>query len=290
MVPSWAHDLTPSLAGACVVPLGAGVSVALESFCGDDAGMVTAVVPNAAALPAEALRASVTEAFGLVLKGLRDGGFPHPVRVWAFVPAIHERLTDDMDRYRVFNLGRYDAFTRWLGGPAAFALALPAASALGHGGDSLVLSMLGLRTPGVPVENPRQTPASAYSLAHGPRPPCFARAMLVRLPEGTRLLVSGTASIRGEDSVHPGSLHEQVTETFTNLERLVGAVPGNDRFVLRGIDTARVYFSRPADLAALMDDVSPRLPPAAAVEYVWARICRAELLVEIEATLAPMRA
>ncbi|MFA6047031.1 MAG: hypothetical protein WC718_18770, partial [Phycisphaerales bacterium] len=161
------------------------------------------------------------------------------------------------------------------------------ASALGHDGTRLTVAALGLEAPGVPIENPRQVSAFAYSRAHGPKPPCFARAMLAKLPTGTRLLVSGTASIRGEDSLHAGSLDKQLEETFENLARLVHTARSGHRFGLSSTDTARVYFPRSTDREALMAAVAARLPSSTAVEFVPAMVCRTELLVEIEATLVP---
>jgi enamine deaminase RidA (YjgF/YER057c/UK114 family) len=198
-------------------------------------------------------------------------------------------MGDGLDRYRVFNLGRFDAFADWFGagGPELPVPVLPAASAVGHCGDHLVVCALGMGTPGAPVENPRQIPAFAYSRAHGPRPPCFARATVARLPAGLRLLVSGTASIRGEDSVHPGSLTLQLAETFENIDRLARSVRGADRFDLSGIESARVYFPRPGDRTLLASNVSAKLPVTASVEFFPAWVCRSELHVEIEATLAP---
>ncbi|MBC7835825.1 MAG: hypothetical protein H7Y88_12115 [Phycisphaerales bacterium] len=288
VVPSWAFELAPCLRESRVVCVVGKAIARVDHFHGLGAGMITAVVPSATDLSAVALREAVAEVFGLVLGGLHDDGFPHPVRIWAFVPGIHDQMAEGMDRYRVFNAGRYDAFIRWCGGSAAFEKILPAASAVGHSGDRLVVSALGLRTPGMPVENPRQTPAFGYSPAHGPRPPCFSRAMLAMLPNGTRLLVSGTASIRGENSVHHGSLESQLEETFDNLHHLMQSVKGAGQFSLRGIETTRVYFPRAEDRAALMAGVSARLPVEAAVEYVPAWVCRPELLVEIEATCAPL--
>lgn len=290
MVPSWASELAPIVVESRIVGLAEGASAVVEVSRGDSAGMAMAVVPSAARLSAEGLRACVAEVFSLVREGLRESGFPHAVRMWNFLPGIHVRMGEGLDRYRVFNLGRFDAFADWFGaeGPESSTPLLPAASAVGHCGDYLVVSALGLRTAGAPVENPRQTPAFAYSVAHGPRPPCFARATVAELPAGPRLLVSGTASIRGEDSVHPGSLALQLAETFENIDRLASSVRGSDRFDLSGVESARVYFPRPADRALLASSVSARLPVTASVEFFPAWVCRSELLVEVEATLAPL--
>lgn len=287
MAPSWARALTPHVAELRPMQLVSNAQALVEVCLGDEAAMATAVVPEATSLAADGFCAAVTNVYELVLGKLRATGFAHPVRIWTFVPGIHDAMGEGMDRYRVFNTGRYDALTRWFGGAAALQKVLPAASAVGHPDTQLLVCALGLRTPGVPVENSRQTPAFDYSRAQGPRPPCFARAMVAKLPIGTRLLVSGTASIRGENSVHPGSLSRQLEETFENIHRLAQDVPGADRFAIHGIETARVYFARAADRAMLVSAVSGWLPAAATVELFPAWICRAELLVEIEATIAP---
>jgi len=289
MIPPWASGLVPCVIDSRMMALASGGSACVELACGDGLAMVTAVVQHATRLSAEEFRAGVSQVFASVLDGLSECGFPHPVRMWNFVPGIHERMGDGLDRYRVFNLGRFDAFSRSFGGInlETFAHRLPAASAVGHQGEHLVVCALGLLTPGVPVDNPRQIPSFGYSQVYAPKPPCFARATVARLPAGTRLLVSGTASIRGEESIHQGSLHAQLEETFKNLDRLVRNVGGEVRFELSGIETARVYFPRASDCRPLRSGVLARFPASASVEFFPAVVCRAELLVEIEATLAP---
>jgi len=289
MIPSWASALAPCIIDSRMIALAAGARAGLDLARSDGLGMATAVVQHATRLSAEEFRSSVAEVIALVLDGLSECGFPHPVRMWNFVPGIHACMGDGLDRYRVFNLGRFDAFSRCFGGarPEAFAQRLPAASAVGHQGEHLVVCALGSLTPGVPVENPRQTPSFGYSQVYGPKPPCFARATVARMPAGTRLLVSGTASIRGEDSVHEGSLNAQLEETFKNLDGLFRNVRGEERFELSGIENARVYFPRAVDCGPLATGVLARFPATASVEFFPAAVCRAELLVEIEATLAP---
>lgn len=286
--PAWARALAPSVQHVREIAVADARGVKLQVHRGSDAEIVVVSVPRATSLSRASLRGVVSEVFCTILESLRDGPFPHPARMWNFVPGIHDPMGEDVDRYRVFNSGRHDAFTRWFGAAETFGRSLPAASAVGHDGDQLVVWALGLRNPGVPIENPRQIPAFGYSRAHGPLPPCFSRAVVAQLPGGTRLLVSGTASIRGESSVHAGSLEGQLEETFQNLHHLTGSVSSAERFSLNGVETARVYFPREADRDAMVAGVSSRLPLAAEVEYIPAWICRSELLVEIEATIAPV--
>ena len=47
-------------------------------------------------------------------------------------------MAPGLDRYMVFNAGRYDAYARWYGTPRAFSHALATASAVGVQGADLV--------------------------------------------------------------------------------------------------------------------------------------------------------
>ncbi|MFN0010126.1 MAG: hypothetical protein ACKVS8_00630 [Phycisphaerales bacterium] len=242
-----------------------------------------------------AFQAAATGAILAVLDTLAGTAAPHPVRVWNFIPDIHRPMRPGIDRYRLFNAARFQAFAQWFGAadaptPATFGAALPAASGVGHDADELSIHALGAALPGRSVENPRQTPAFEYSTAHGPHPPCFSRAMIADLastPHNPMLLVSGTASIRGEDSTHDGRLSAQFDETIANLEQLVRNIRGPYAFCLSGVETARVYHSRITDRAWLEHTVRSRLPRSASIDLVPVALCRRELLVEIEATIRP---
>jgi hypothetical protein len=109
---------------------------------------------------------------------------------------------------------------------------LPAASGVGHAGRDLVIECLALPTPCAAIENPRQIPAFRYSRRFGPLPPCFSRATVIAHPnDGHRmLLVAGTASIRGEASVHQTDLTGQLNETLINLRALLEAAAAFDPF------------------------------------------------------------
>ena len=89
------------------------------------------------------------------------------------------QMAPGLDRYMVFNAGRYDAYARWYGTPRAFNHAPATASAVGVQGADLSIFCLAAQTPGTPIENPRQTPSWRYSTRYGPKPPCFARATVV---------------------------------------------------------------------------------------------------------------
>ncbi len=136
------------------------------------------------------------------------------------------------------------------------------------------------------MENPRQVPAYKYSRRYGPRPPCFARATRLAQPiDGAWwLLVAGTASIRGELTVHVGDVDAQTVETLDNLDALLAAAEAR-----RATSAARarwrslrVYVVRPDDLAVVRDRIEARYGPVPDIEFTQAELCRSDLLVEIE--------
>jgi hypothetical protein len=103
------------------------------------------------------------------------------------------------------------------------------------------------------------------------------------------ILVGGTASIRGEDSLFPASLQLQLAETLTNLASVVEAAHETDGAArmareqwLRKYRDVRVYFPRPADGEGLEAAARQAFGPQCRVEMCRADLCRAELLVEIE--------
>ncbi len=246
---------------------------------GGGIALVSARLPRADALDVTELRAATAEVYRAIREALAGAGAPNPVRIWNFIPAIHEPVAEGIDRYQAFNMGRFDGLSAWFGGPERFPDLLPTASGVGHSGHALLVFALGAPEPGRPVENARQRPAFRYTRRYGPRPPCFARATRAVLPDGPRLLVGGTASIRGEDSIHEGSLQCQLDEVFENLRSLIGRGEAG----LGLIRDARVYYRRSADASRIRASVARLLPSGASLDLVQAEICRRELLVELEA-------
>jgi hypothetical protein len=187
-----------------------------------------------------------------------------------------------------FNAGRFAACSEWFGGPDAFARLLATGSGVGHDGPDLVIHALAAHSPGVAVENPRQIPAYKYSRRFGPRPPCFARATVLHSGglTGTAplLLVGGTASIRGEESVHVGDLRAQTLETFENLASLVRSASADDarETGLAAFREVRVYHFGQQDRDVIAPLVEAAFPSSTRIEYRRAALCRPELGVEIE--------
>jgi len=248
--------------------------------------LVSIRIENARTMAENAFRGAVRTAYDMVFKAT-DNRFL--IRIWNFIPGILEPLGQLPQRYMVFNGGRYEAY-RDLHGANALSDCIATASGVGIEGDDMVIHALASTLPGLPVENPRQTPSCCYSKLYGPLPPCFARATAISEPP--QLLVGGTASIVGETTTHLGNLKTQTAETLLNLAAIVMASRGNRQPDLKNRESVReqldryrhvrVYFTRPEDLSRVTDLVTGEFSGARTIELARADLCRKGLLIEIE--------
>jgi len=228
------------------------------------------------------MSAAAERAYRSIFSVIRARGYSHLLRVWNYFPGIN---ADDagLERYRRFSLGRHAAFSD---GQAADA-AVPSASALGVRDGPLTIYFIAARTPGLAVENPRQISAYHYPGRYGPKSPLFSRAMQSPAALGPLLFVSGTASIVGHETRHAGDVRAQCRELLDNIRTVVARAAG-------GRDTARrwqlkVYVRHRSDLGAIDAALRAAFPDTDPL-YLRADICRADLLVEVEAVCTPLPA
>jgi chorismate lyase/3-hydroxybenzoate synthase len=252
----------------------------------EDFRYVQVVLPDALALESREFERRVTRVYAAARDQLERHRACHPLRFWNFIPGIHEPAHDGMDRYEVFNAGRFAAFEDWYH-TSSFGPRMIAASGVGHHHPDLVIQVLAAERPGHGLENPRQQAAYRYSRRYGPRPPCFARATAVESLAGgpSTLIVAGTASVVGEDSVHQDDLGKQMDETCTNLEHLIAVADpgdGEPRDLLSRFRELRVYLVEGASQALLVDAITARFSRLETLELMPADLCRSDLLVEVE--------
>ena len=216
-------------------------------------------VPEAVELSAASFETICAEIYRHLASVLPVTASCHPIRLWNFIPQILSPLGELEHRYMVFNAGRFDALSAWLGGESGIDRSVATASGVGHLGRDLQIHCLASEVAGEPVENPRQVSSYRYSRRYGPKPPCFARATRFQPADSEPwLLVGGTASVVGEDSQHETSLLQQVHETLLNLAAVVhaGGAPAGDpdlsgddlvRGMMQRYRHLRVYYVREDD-------------------------------------------
>ncbi|MDE1905552.1 MAG: hypothetical protein KGH75_03770 [Rhodospirillales bacterium] len=219
------------------------------------------------------LEEAVHAAYLAIFDFLESTGFTAPLRFWNYLSDI-TREEAGLERYRWFNIGRERAFEARLRETLP-----PAASGVGGTHGASAIYFLAAPAPAHPVENPRQVSAFAYPPVYGPQSPSFSRASVYNATATPLMFISGTASIIGHESRHANDLPGQIAETIENLRAVIGAAgitaPGGWAF--------KIYLRNPA----YRDEVEPALVAAfgAATQrlYLHGEICRAELMLEIEA-------
>ncbi|MCC5835269.1 MAG: hypothetical protein JJU20_11080 [Opitutales bacterium] len=194
-------------------------------------------------------------------------------RIWNWVADINRNAPRQDEHYRQFCAGRARAFSD------AFASAsetrMSAASAVGLASNHLVICFTGGTAATEHRENPRQMPAYRYPQIYGPCPPSFARATRIETAQPWTF-ISGTASIIESETQCPDDLEGQLQVTLENL-RLVGVEGASRRFI-------RVYLRHWKDQQTIREFLEKNLLTSLdEVSYVEADLCRADLLVEIEA-------
>lgn len=229
------------------------------------------------------IQLAAEDAYRRIFTLLDHLGYPYLWRTWNFLAHINGE-EQGLERYRQFNMGRHQAFC------ASGRLTrdtVPAACALGVAGGPLSVAFMAGRSAPQSLENPRQMAAYEYPEDYGPRSPTFSRATLVCLPGQELLFVSGTASILGHATMYAGDVVAQTGETVANLAAVVEEAnrrspPDSPPWRLGNL-AYRAYIRHAADFGAVRDVLHQALGIETEVIFVQADICRADLLVEVEA-------
>ena len=220
------------------------------------------------------LVADTRRVYEQLLNITREKGCPNLLRAWNYIADIN-RGEGDSERYKLFCAGRYAAFNQCGISEKNY----PAASALGHGSDYLVIYLISAAFQGVHIENPKQHSAYTYPREYGPRSPSFARATVCS--ELGQSFISGTASITGHQTLHADDIERQLELTLENIETLIAHIEEAQRLQLE-TGLFKVYIRNPQDVPSIRASIATRYP-ALATLYLQADICRADLLLEIEA-------
>lgn len=217
------------------------------------------------------------------------------VRQWNYIGSIVS-YRDGKQNYQEFNDARtcYYAKGEWANG-------YPAATGIGAAGDCIIVGGIAFKKAKqgdksvYPIDNPLQVAAHFYSkrvLVDDDQnamksTPKFERAKLIETANGACCFVSGTAAIRGEESVDANSAKEQTVKTIENIEYLVSK-DNLVRFGCKPYDLSyvklHVFVKHKQDyeeVRTVVAEAYPHIP----VVYTIADVCRGELLVEIEGIL-----
>ncbi|HOF20721.1 MAG TPA: hypothetical protein PLO24_05670 [Bacteroidales bacterium] len=241
-------------------------------------------------------RAAAEAAFDTVLRVLEKEKMSadNIVRQWNYIGNILQ-MKNDFQNYQIFNevrseyYGRYRSLSRY-----------PAATGVGMNHGGVIIDICAFQPSDfvslVAVKNPGQVNAYEYgqkvlkgSAGKGKNiknPPQFERGLLVSAGDHSVLLISGTASIIGQETVGTGDIDKQTTVTIENISKLsdpsrIGQLMGYPGEPVKKYGFLRVYVKRQNDFSTVRQKCKEYFP-GVPVSYIGADICRDDLLVEIE--------
>lgn len=221
-------------------------------------------------------------------------GYNNIVRQWNYIEKILF-CSDGHQHYQDFNDVRshyYDPVD-WVDG-------YPAATGIGMQQGGVILSFDAVKIKSdyavKAIDNTLQRAAHVYSkevligettLKTTPK---FERAKALFSRDELLVYISGTAAIRGEESIDPDDIVGQTRVTMENIEQLIAPKTLDEFGVIHppkasSLKILRVYIKHEADTAkakAYLDEHYPSVPAF----YLWGNVCREELLIEIEGVLS----
>lgn len=217
------------------------------------------------------------------------------IRQWNYIEKITAYDATGHQHYQDFN----DARSLFYHG-VDWTTGYPAATGIGTqwGGIMIDLDALLCEDKTVQVcgvDNPLQVAAHAYSqevllgeadaVLLQKTTPKFERAKAVWKEDHGFVYVSGTAAIRGEQSLEGVGIAKQTLTTLENIEYLVSRENLNRSGIPATKDatliTFRVYVKHWEDMEEAKRTVTERYPDLPAI-YTLTDVCRSELLIEIE--------
>jgi enamine deaminase RidA (YjgF/YER057c/UK114 family) len=249
------------------------------------------------------IRIQSREAFDSMKRVLKseDMDFSHIVRQWNYLEnflKISSGQGEARQNYQIFNDFRAAFY-----GEVEFPEGYPASTGIGMFTGGVVLECIALKpAPDILIaslSNPLQKDAHKYSQDvlvgcsgrdfEKKASPLFERAKIVIQGNSGIVFVSGTAAVRGQNTISEKDIQNQTVATIENIDTLIS----KENLLSIGVDIGssspqlsqlRAYVKKDRDLPLvkkICEDHYGNVPS----QYVISDICRDALLVEIEGTV-----
>ena len=224
--------------------------------------------------------------------------FGEVVRQWNYIEGIIDQQLDKegiQQNYQIFNDVRSIYYSK-----ASFDNGYPAATGIGMSSGGIILEFIAAKNTQevdiVPIKNPSQVDAHRYSgevLVGKPideisqkTSPKFERAKYTKVNNIGQIYISGTAAIRGQQSVADQNAKEQTIITIENINELISKANLSNYGIelnshLLTPSYLRVYVKEEKDVADVKEICEKSYPDVPAI-YLLSDVCRNDLLVELE--------
>lgn len=221
-----------------------------------------------------------------------DYTFSNIVRQWNYIEGIIDQ-NEGNQNYQIFNDVRTKYYEK-----NKLKSDYPAATGIGILKGGVIIDIHAIKNISTitidEIINPLQINAYSYSeevLEGNPTAglnykttPKFARGKAITNYTTKQLLISGTASIEGENTIGINDAAKQTEYTINNISQLINVSKPTDwetEKALQHFELVRVYIKSANDYKTIKNVCEKHFSPQS-VLYVIADICRDNLLVEIE--------
>ncbi len=243
--------------------------------------------------PKATIKEQSIQAFNLAELILRSEGleFSDILRQWNYIEDITQTVCIEnifYQHYQIFNDIRSLNYSK-----ADFKNGYPAATGIGMDTGGIILELIAGKGPSfeiVSIDNPNQVSAHCYSdqVLVGKEikefekksTPKFERAKFVDSVFGRTLFISGTAAIRGENTIPSDDVKKQTAITLENIQQLEYDGSHDHTYSM-----FRLYVKDPAQGPDSYDDSIAYFGDIPSL-LLKGPVCRDNLIVEIEAEKA----
>jgi hypothetical protein len=219
------------------------------------------------------------------------------IRQWNYIGNILN-VRKGFQNYQIFNEVRSEYYNRY-----RTVHGYPAATGIGMGLNGVIIDFCAVQADGSVqirgLSNPNQVNAYEYGqiVLKGiketgkpkKQPPQFERALLFATQKSPVLYISGTASIKGQETIGIRDVKKQTLVTIDNIKKLadlqlIKEITGKGTEYALRYTLLRVYIKYQKDFVVVRKICEEMFPSVPAV-FIQADICRDNLLTEIEAEL-----
>ncbi|MEG1909753.1 MAG: hypothetical protein RR190_02150, partial [Bacteroidales bacterium] len=176
----------------------------------------------------------------------------------------------------------------------------PAATGIGMANQGIIIDVIAVKNSArnIPIQSPIQKNAHGYEQnvlvgesldTHPKKTPLFERARLLGGNDNAELYVSGTASIKGQDTIDKENVLAQAKNTICFIHELCqqNNIKQNFQdFIGKTMEYKRVrVYVKPLQYTLTLEKNIQAMYPTTNINMLTADICRDDLLIEIEADL-----
>ena len=196
------------------------------------------------------------------------------VKIWHFIPELLSKYNNDKTNYSLLCESRETVYKDYFNN-----FNFPAATAIGIKGKKILIYFFaGKFSKYKVIENKRQVSSYLYPQQIFKEKPMFSRAVSFdNVKSGVgKILISGTASIKGYESMHSLNLKEQLNEALKNYGTLISLNNNSSNI-------SRIYITNINDEDKLW--IQQKLEKVFGTDHfiiVKGDICRKELIIEVE--------